>query len=100
MSDPTTCDACEGRGYLWPQFPDGDTSWPYVEKCDQCGLFPDDMTAARALAKEHSGDLCVVFDSHDSEYYRPFFFIDDVRKAWDSLAGEWRDVSEYWFQPG
>lgn len=41
-------------GLFWPCASDGDDSRDWVERCDICARFPDDETAAVALA-EHLG---------------------------------------------
>jgi hypothetical protein len=47
------CD-CDG-GVVWPMATDGDDSHPFVERCDDCQLLPDDVLAADVLAARIDG---------------------------------------------
>lgn len=59
-----TCD-CGAlvRGALWPMASNGDSSLPWVERCDDCKVFADDEQAAIAVAEKVGGR--VMFASLD-----------------------------------
>src|SRR4051812_43001195 len=42
--------ACDcPNGWVWPMASDGDSTFPFVERCDDCKAFADDIEAAKAL---------------------------------------------------
>jgi hypothetical protein len=47
------CD-CNG-GAIWPMASDSDAGWPYVERCDDCQRFRDDIDAAHFVAERENG---------------------------------------------
>jgi hypothetical protein len=49
------CDDDTLPGVAWPMASDGDDRWPYVERCDLCQRFGDDVDAAHALAAKLDG---------------------------------------------
>jgi hypothetical protein len=44
------CDLDAVPGAIWPIASDGDDSHPWVERCDNCKRFADDVAAAEAVA--------------------------------------------------
>lgn len=51
------CDLDAVPGAIWPIASDGDDSFPFVERCDNCKRFPDDVAAAEAVAQAIGGTV-------------------------------------------
>lgn len=60
---PVGCDCPDG--WLWPMASDGDETYPFVERCDDCQVFGDDIIAANALAATIDGGHVVMRPVHD-----------------------------------
>src|SRR3954469_15314098 len=59
---PPGCDC--PNGWLWPMASDGDETHPFVERCDDCQVFADDIVAAEALAATLEGGHVVMRPVH------------------------------------
>lgn len=58
-------------GVLWPWATDGDDSQDWVERCDDCQVYPDDEAAAAALA-QHLGVAVRHARLHDDGREAPY----------------------------
>ena len=47
--EDTPCGCGPIPGVLWPWATDGDREHDWIERCDECRVYPDDETAAQAL---------------------------------------------------
>jgi hypothetical protein len=49
------CEGCDGSGVRWPAEPSCSipeieySDWVIVERCDECGRYPDDLSAAASV---------------------------------------------------
>lgn len=73
------CECGPRPGILWPVAPEGDETFPYVERCDLCEAYTDD-DAAHALVRQlrdagRSPVLVLVMDD-DGEHWHPAVFAD------------------------
>jgi hypothetical protein len=59
---PAGCDC--PNGWLWPMASDSDDAHPFVERCDDCQVFADDIVAAEALAATLEGGHVVMRPVH------------------------------------
>lgn len=65
------------HGIAWPMASDGDTIVPYVERDDEMNVYPDDIAAARVVAKHTGTPLMFIMDhgapeGEELNYIRPF----------------------------
>jgi len=58
------CDNDRLPGAGWPWATDGDDSFPFVERCDNCQRFPHDEAAALALIRAGHGVLAIYEPLH------------------------------------
>jgi hypothetical protein len=68
---PAECD-CNG-GAIWPMASDSDSGWPYVERCDDCKVFADDIDAAHFVAERESGLVIwhMLYDDVERRRWQP-----------------------------
>ncbi len=75
LADPANdCDSCSNEmpGVIAPCLPDGDDAHAFVERCDECGRFTDDVEAIEAFAKATGLNVRRRYDDASLKYWRPF----------------------------
>lgn len=67
----SACDCDDG--VLWPMASDCDDSHPYVERCDDCQRYEDDIDAAHALAARVDGLVVwhMLYDDVERRRWQP-----------------------------
>lgn len=58
------CDCGPVVGVLWPMASNNDDSAPFVERCDDCQAYGDDIQAAEALAEAGYGVVVMAVTLH------------------------------------
>ena len=71
---PELCETCtDARGWIWPTATNGLTDHSYVERCDACERFADDLEAARFVSKKLGVEFKTVdLDFGSGPYPRPY----------------------------
>ncbi len=68
-----SCEQCGSgvfAGILWPVWPEdrgAPDGWSWVQRCQTCGIYPDDESAAQALQEVGFGTKLQWFDRHTYE---------------------------------
>ena len=102
VADPDCgCDVELVPGAHWPFETDEDDSYPWVQRCDDCSVFPDDYSAAEAVAKrlwELTGERYVAIV--DCETGWPYVRRDDGGSMTfaeaEAVASRYRALSQLW----
>lgn len=57
--------------FAWPCGSDSDERFPYVERCDTCDVFEDDLAAAQAIATAVDGVVVMALRHGRANAWQP-----------------------------